>query len=57
MKVKDVIVKYNAKVPFPATSEKIKKAGYNPIRYCFELVGELICCEDFKEAIDKALSK
>jgi len=51
MKVKDVILKYNAKVPFPVTSEKIKKAGYDSIDYLVELTEDLLQCEDCNKKI------
>lgn len=47
MKVKEVLKEYHQKVPFPLTTSKIKKAGYNISEYLTNLIEDLSKCEDF----------
>lgn len=46
MKVKDVLLKYHEKVPFPWTIRKISSAGFVPNTLFLELGEELSQCED-----------
>lgn len=46
MLVKDVLLKYQAKVPFPWTIRKISCAGFVPKQLFLELGKELSQCED-----------
>lgn len=46
MKVREVIQEYHTKVPFPWSLDKIKKAGYSPVKLIARLVDELEQCED-----------
>ena len=44
--VKEVLERYDAKVPFPLTPEKIEAAGHNVAFYLGCLVGELMNADD-----------
>jgi len=55
MKVKDVFLKYDAKVSFPISVEKIRAAGYIPLEYILGMIEELKECEDGRD--DKRLQK
>lgn len=46
MKVKEVIMKYHAIVPFPWSPKKIKKAGYVPMELCRNIGEDIGRCED-----------
>lgn len=46
MKVKEVLQKYHALVPFPWTLAKIHRAGYDPKRFFIRMGKELSKCED-----------
>lgn len=57
MLTKDVIIECSARVPFPWTIQKIKKAGYNPITFLLEMGAKLERCEDKEAPTGKALIK
>lgn len=46
MLVKEVLLKYHAKVPFPWTIRKISSAGFVPEKLFMDLGEELSQCED-----------
>ncbi len=46
MLVRDVLAKYHAKVPFPWSLRKIKRAGFVPSLLFAELGKKLSRCED-----------
>lgn len=46
MKVKDVILECNGKVPFPWTPRKLKRAGFEPSEFLLDVGRRLEQCED-----------
>lgn len=55
MKVKDVILKYHAIVPFPWSPSKLKKAGKDPMEMCRQIGQEIGNCEDKDTPAAKAV--
>lgn len=46
MTVKEVILSYHKKVPFPISVSKIRKAGYDPKQYVVQLFDAISSCTD-----------
>lgn len=55
MKVKDVIVEYHQKVPFPWTLKKVQKAGYTLYDILKEILNKINQCEDRETTSNKKL--
>ncbi len=55
MKVKEVILKYHAIVPFPWIPSKLKKAGHDPMEMCRSIGEEIGECEDKDTPSSKAV--
>lgn len=46
MLMKEVLLKYHGRVPFPWTPAKIKKAGFDPAALMIKLGADLGLCTD-----------
>lgn len=57
MKVREVMQKYHAKVPFPWSVRKISKAGYKPAKLIAQLVDELERCEDCDDPLVSTITE
>lgn len=47
MTIKEVMVRYQKKVPFPLSYKKIRAAGYNPKKYLKDISDAIKSCEDY----------
>ena len=47
MLIKEVLKRYQKKVPFLITPKKIRAAGYDVTNYLKELTPQIKCCEDY----------
>lgn len=57
MFVRDVLAKYNKKIPFPWTLSKIKKAGFEPKDFFIKIGNELEKCEDVETGLADKIVK
>lgn len=49
-KVRDVLLRFHKRVPFPLTAKKIKKKGLDVQKYLLEIANAVQECEDFEDS-------